>query len=204
MRLDVGLPEQLEKPYADHGSRRAGNPHDETPGYGLSHAGLHLAGLYIQACPAPAYRAEWANAAPGSLTVTDAHTLNRDPLPFARLLEIEFREAGRDRIVAEMTVRSDLCTAGGRVHGGALMALADNTAAMGTAISLPDGAMGTTTIESKTNFVGGAALGTKLVAIAVPVHRGRQTQVWQTRIETADGRLIALVSQTQMVLYPRP
>jgi uncharacterized protein (TIGR00369 family) len=79
--------------------------------------------------------------------VTDAHTLNRDPLPFARLLEIEFREAGRDRIVAEMTVRSDLCTAGGRVHGGALMALADNTAAMGTAISLPDGAMGTTTIR---------------------------------------------------------
>jgi uncharacterized protein (TIGR00369 family) len=135
--------------------------------------------------------------------VIDAHTLNRDPLPFARLLEIEFREAGRERIVAEMTVRNELCTAGERVHGGALMALADTTAATGTAISLPDGATGTTTIESKTNFIGGAARGTKLVATAVPVHRGRQTQVWQTRIETDDGRLVAIVSQTQMVLYPR-
>jgi uncharacterized protein (TIGR00369 family) len=139
----------------------------------------------------------------GGAAMTHAETLNRDPLPLARLFGIEFREAGRDRLVAEMTVRSELCTAGERVHGGALMALADNTAAMGTALSLPDGATGTTTIESKTNFVGGAVLGTKLLAIAVPIHRGRQTQVWQTRIETEDGRLVAVISQTQMVLYPR-
>jgi 1,4-dihydroxy-2-naphthoyl-CoA hydrolase len=136
--------------------------------------------------------------------VTHIDALNRDPLPLARLLGIEFREAGRECVVAEMTVRRDLCTAGERVHGGALMALADNTAAMGTAISLPDGASGTTTIESKTNFVGRAALGTKLVATAIPLHRGRQTQVWQTRIETAEGKLVAVVSQTQMVLYPKP
>jgi 1,4-dihydroxy-2-naphthoyl-CoA hydrolase len=136
--------------------------------------------------------------------VTDANTLNRHPLPLARLMGIQFREAGRERVVAEMTVRDDLCTAGERVHGGALMALADTAAATGTAMSLPDGATGTTTIESKTNFLGGAALGTNLVAIATPIHRGRQTQVWQTRIETEAGKLVAVVAQTQMVLYPKP
>ena len=135
--------------------------------------------------------------------MTDLDTLNHHPLPLARLLGIQVREAGGERVSAAMTVREELCTAGERVHGGALMALADTTAAMGTAISLPDGATGTTTIESKTNFVGGAALGVKLVAIATPIHRGRQTQVWQTRIETEAGKLVAVVSQTQMVLYPR-
>ena len=135
--------------------------------------------------------------------MTDAHTLNSHPLPLARLMGIEFREAGRERVVAEMTVRDDLCTAGERVHGGALMALADTAAAMGTAVSLPDGALGTTTIESKTNFIGAAMLGTRLIATATPIPRGRQTQVWQTRIETEAGKLVAIVSQTQMVLYPR-
>lgn len=133
----------------------------------------------------------------------DVETLNQNPLPLAALLGIRFREAGRDRVIAEMIVRADLCTAGERAHGGALMALADNTAATGTAISLPEGATGTTTIESKTNFVGGAVLGTRLIATATPIHRGRQTQVWQTRIETEDERLLAVVSQTQMVLYPK-
>lgn len=133
----------------------------------------------------------------------DIEMLNENPLPLARLLGIRFREAGPECVIAELTVRDDLCTAGERAHGGALMALADNTAATGTALSLPEGAVGTTTVESKTNFVGAAALGTKLIAIAMPVHRGRQTQVWQTRIETEEGKLIAVTSQTQMVLYPR-
>ncbi|HEY2446029.1 MAG TPA: PaaI family thioesterase [Rhizomicrobium sp.] len=123
--------------------------------------------------------------------------------PFSTLLGIVFREAGSDCVVAEMTVREDLCTLGERVHGGALMALADTVAATGTAVSLPDGAAGTTTIESKTNFLSGAPLGAKLVATATPLHRGRQTQVWQTHIETESGRLVAVVSQTQMILYPR-
>ncbi|HEX3430685.1 MAG TPA: PaaI family thioesterase [Rhizomicrobium sp.] len=135
--------------------------------------------------------------------MTDVATLNSYSLPLARLMGIAFCEAGADRIVAAMTVRADLCTAGERAHGGALMALADTAAAMGTAISLPAGATGTTTIESKTNFLGAAAVGTRLIAIATPVHRGRQTQVWQTRIETEAGKLVALMSQTQMVLYPR-
>jgi uncharacterized protein (TIGR00369 family) len=136
--------------------------------------------------------------------MTDADTLNRHPLPLTRLLGIEFREAGHARVIAEMTVRDDLCTAGERAHGGALMALADTAAATGTAISLPEGATGTTTIESKTNFVGGAPRGTRLVATATPLHRGRQTQVWQTRIETDLGKVVAVVSQTQMILYPKP
>jgi uncharacterized protein (TIGR00369 family) len=135
--------------------------------------------------------------------MTDADTLNRHPLPLARLMGIRFREVGRDRVVTEMSVREELCTAGGRAHGGALMALADTTAATGTTISLPDGATGTTTIESKTNFIAAAASGSTLVAIATPVHRGRQTQVWQTRIETEAGKLVAIVSQTQMLLYPK-
>jgi 1,4-dihydroxy-2-naphthoyl-CoA hydrolase len=140
----------------------------------------------------------------GAAPVTDVDTLNRNPLPLARLLGIAFREAGGDRVAAEMVVRAELCTAGERVHGGALMALADTVAAMGTVISLPDGAVGTTTIESKTNFLGAAALGTRLIATAIPIHRGRQTQVWQTRIETESGKLVAVVSQSQMILYPKP
>jgi len=135
--------------------------------------------------------------------VSGADALNRAPLPLARLLGIVFREADRERVVAEMIVRADLCTAGERVHGGALMAFADTAAATGTAVSLPEGAAGTTTIESKTNFVSGAPLGATLIATATPVHRGRQTQVWQTRIETETGKLVAIVCQTQMIIYPR-
>jgi len=135
--------------------------------------------------------------------VTDVETPNRAAQPFARLLGIVFLETDRARVVAEMSIRADLCTLGERAHGGALMALADSVAATGTAISLPEGATGTTTIESKTNFLGAAPLGAKLVATAMPIHRGRQTQVWQTRIETDAGKPVALVTQTQMVLYPR-
>jgi uncharacterized protein (TIGR00369 family) len=83
------------------------------------------------------------------------------------------------------------------------MALADTAAATGTAINLPAGALGTTTIESKTNFIGAAPLGVRLIATAIPIHRGRHTQVWQTRIETESRKLVALVSQTQMILYPK-
>jgi uncharacterized protein (TIGR00369 family) len=70
---------------------------------------------------------------------------------------------------------------------------------MGTILNLPEGA-GTTTIESKTNFIGGAKEGTTVVAVATPVHRGRRTQVWQTRLQTEEGKLVAVVTQTQMVL----
>jgi 1,4-dihydroxy-2-naphthoyl-CoA hydrolase len=121
-------------------------------------------------------------------------------IPFAQLKGVTFTEAEKDRVVARMLVRADLCTLGHTIHGGAIMAFADSVGAAATMINLPDDAKGTTTIESKTNFVGGAKEGTTIVAIATPVHRGRRTQVWQTRLETEEGRLVALVTQTQMVL----
>ena len=121
-------------------------------------------------------------------------------MPFAELKGVTFVEADKDRVVAKMLVRADLCTLYKTVHGGAVMAFADSVGAAATVINLPEDAKGTTTIESKTNFIGGAKEGSTLVATATPVHRGRRTQVWQTRLETEDGKLVAVVTQTQMVL----
>lgn len=120
-------------------------------------------------------------------------------LPFAELLGIEFVVADKERVVAELTVREELCTRPAVMHGGAIMAFADTLGAAGAILNLPKGA-GTTTLESKTNFIAGAQLGARLTGEATPVHRGRRTQVWTTRIATAEGRLIAVVTQTQMVL----
>ena len=121
-------------------------------------------------------------------------------MPFAELKGVTFTEASRDKVVAEMLVRPDLCTLGHVLHGGAIMAFADSVGAAATVVNLPDDAKGTTTIESKTNFIGGAKEGSTVIATATPVHRGRRTQVWQTRLETEEGRLVAVVTQTQMVL----
>jgi 1,4-dihydroxy-2-naphthoyl-CoA hydrolase len=123
-------------------------------------------------------------------------------LPFAELLGIEFMHADKERVVAEVTVRAELCTQPAVIHGGAIMAFADTLGAAGTILNLPEGAA-TTTLESKTNFIAGAPLGTRLTGEASPVHRGRRTQVWTTRITTEEGRLVAIVTQTQMVLEAR-
>src|ERR1700693_5037102 len=120
-------------------------------------------------------------------------------LLYAELLGIEFVHAAPDRVVAELTVREALCTCPAVLHGGAIMAFADPLGATGTILNLPEGA-GTTTLESKTNFVAPAPLGTRLTGEATPVHRGRRTMIWQTRITNAEGRLVALVTQTQLVL----
>jgi len=125
--------------------------------------------------------------------------VNDTKLPFAELLGIAFVSASPDRIVAEMTVREDLCTTPAVLHGGAIMAFADTLGAMGTIVNLPQGA-GTTTVESKTNFVAPAPVGTRVIGETTPVHRGRRTMIWQTRISTSEGRLVALVTQTQLVL----
>jgi uncharacterized protein (TIGR00369 family) len=125
--------------------------------------------------------------------------VNETKLPFAELLGIEFVSVSPERIVAEMTVRQDLCTIPAVLHGGAIMAFADTLGAMGTIVNLPQGA-GTTTVESKTNFVAPAPVGTRVIGETTPVHRGRRTMIWQTRISTPEGRLIALVTQTQLVL----
>ena len=118
---------------------------------------------------------------------------------FPGLMGIEIKEASKDKIIASMRVRPDLCTAGGICHGGAYMALADTLGAIGTVVNLPPNTR-TTTIESKTNFLGAAAVDTHVTAESVPLHRGRTTQVWQTTIKSEAGKLCAIVMQTQMVL----
>ncbi len=122
------------------------------------------------------------------------------PLPFAQMLGVEFVSVAPDAVEARMVVRRDLCTLGGFAHGGAIMSFADTLGGAAAFVSLPEGAKGTTTLESKTNFVAGAPLGSTLVGRCTPVHRGRRTQVWQTRVESEEGKLIALVTQTQMTL----
>jgi len=125
--------------------------------------------------------------------------LRETPLPFAALLGIDYTSATPERVTAELTVRDDLCTRPAILHGGAIMAFADTLGAAATILNLPAGA-GTATIESKTNFVAPAPLGAKVSGETTPVHRGRRTMVWQTRVTTEAGRLVALVTQTQMVL----
>jgi 1,4-dihydroxy-2-naphthoyl-CoA hydrolase len=114
------------------------------------------------------------------------------------LLGLRVMEATPERVVAELTIRDDLRTVGGALHGGTLMALADTVGAVGTVINLPPGAT-TTTLESKTNFFAAGRDGL-VRAEATPLHRGKRTQVWQTRITDESGRLLSLTTQTQMVL----
>jgi uncharacterized protein (TIGR00369 family) len=116
----------------------------------------------------------------------------------AELLGIRFVEASPDRVVAELSYRAALTTAGGSLHGGTLMALADTVGAAATVLNLPPGAS-TTTLESKTNFLGASRSGT-VRAEATPLHRGKRTMVWQTRVTDEVGRLLSLTIQTQMVL----
>ena len=120
-------------------------------------------------------------------------------LPFAQLMGVEITAAEKDRVEGRLLVRDDLCTAGGILHGGAMMAFADSLGAVGAFLNITPGVR-TTTLESKTNFIGAAPVGTKLVGEATPLHRGRTTQIWETRISTAEGKLIAKVTQTQIVL----
>ncbi|MCO5089144.1 MAG: PaaI family thioesterase [Methylobacteriaceae bacterium] len=123
-------------------------------------------------------------------------------MPLARLMGIRLVEQTPDRVVAEMEVREDLCTTNSILHGGAYMAFADTIGAVATVLNLPAGA-GTTTVESKTNFISAIRAGEVARAECTPVHRGKTTQVWTTRILRPDGKLAAIVTQTQMVLAAR-
>lgn len=124
-----------------------------------------------------------------------------EPL-FPGLMGVRLIEVTPERVVAEMPVRADLCTGGGILHGGAYMAFADTLGAVGTIINLPAG-RGTTTTDSSTKFIAGAKLGSTVRGESVALHRGRTTMVWQTTITNADGKLCAVVTQTQLVLEPR-
>jgi 1,4-dihydroxy-2-naphthoyl-CoA hydrolase len=125
--------------------------------------------------------------------------LEQNKMPFAELLGIRILSAAPERLTAEMVVRDDLCTQPPVLHGGAVMAFADSLGGYATMLNLADGAS-TTTIESKTNFLAPAPVGTTVSGECTALHRGRRTMVWQTRITNAQGRLLAIVTQTQMVL----
>jgi uncharacterized protein (TIGR00369 family) len=124
------------------------------------------------------------------------------PLPFARLMGVTIVSVAPDLVVGELVVREDLCTRPAVLHGGATMAFADTVGAVATVANLPDG-MTTTTIESKTNFFSGIPLGDTARAECTPLHKGRTTMVWQTKITRGDGKLAALVTQTQLVMPKR-
>jgi 1,4-dihydroxy-2-naphthoyl-CoA hydrolase len=121
-----------------------------------------------------------------------------DPL-FPGLMGVRLVGVAPDRVVAKMEVRPGLCTTGGILHGGAYMAFADTLGAVGTILNLPAGKR-TATTDSSTKFIAGARVDTTVTAESVALHRGRTTMVWQTSIRNADGKLCAVVTQTQLVL----
>ncbi|HEY0886471.1 MAG TPA: PaaI family thioesterase [Ramlibacter sp.] len=118
---------------------------------------------------------------------------------FPGLMGVKLVEMTPERVVAHLAVRPDLCTAGGIMHGGAYMAFADTLGAIGTVVNMERGKR-TTTTDSSTKFIGGAKAGTTVVGESIPLHRGRTTQVWQTSIRTMEGKLCAVVTQTQLIL----
>ena len=118
---------------------------------------------------------------------------------FPGAMGVRLIEVAPERVVAEMRVRPDLCTAGGILHGGAYMAFADTLGAVGTLVNLPDGKR-TSTTDSSTKFIGGAKVGSTVTGESVALHRGRTTMVWQTSIRSEQGKLCAVVTQTQLVL----
>ena len=123
-------------------------------------------------------------------------------LPFANLMGITLLSATPDLVIGELRVREDLCTRPNVLHGGAIMAFADTIGAVATVANLKEGET-TTTIESKTNFFAAIPLGDTARAECSALHKGRSTMVWQTKITRGDGRLCAVVTQTQMVLKAR-
>lgn len=125
-----------------------------------------------------------------------------EPLPFAKLVGLEVISTSPESVVGELKVREELCTRPAVLHGGAIMAFADTLGAIATVLNLPAGAT-TTTIESKTNFFAAVPLGDVARGECTPLHRGRTTMVWQTRITRGDGKLAAVVTQTQLVITAR-
>ena len=118
---------------------------------------------------------------------------------FPGLMGVRLTSLAPDRVTAELQVRADLCTSGGILHGGAYMAFADTLGAVGTVLNLAEGQR-TTTTDSSTKFIAGAKLGSTVFGESTALHRGRTTQVWQTLLRNADGKLCAVVTQTQLIL----
>jgi uncharacterized protein (TIGR00369 family) len=133
-------------------------------------------------------------------TSTRNFTMDPDEQPpFARFMGMRITQISPDRVTAELPVTEQLVNRNNVLHGGAVMALADNLGGTAAVANLPPGAS-TATIESKTNFFASIAIGDVAYAECTPLHRGRTTTVWQTRITRGDGRLAAIVTQTQLVM----
>jgi len=122
-----------------------------------------------------------------------------EPLPFAKLMGVSVISVTPDLVIGELKVTDELCTRPAVLHGGATMAFADTIGAVATVANLKEGES-TTTIESKTNFFAAIPRGDTARAECTPLHKGRTTMVWQTKITRGDGKLAAIVTQTQMVL----
>jgi 1,4-dihydroxy-2-naphthoyl-CoA hydrolase len=127
----------------------------------------------------------------------------RELMPFAALIGAEILQASPALVLGQMEWAPERCTAGGLLHGGALMAMADGQGGVCAFLNLPEGSLGTATIESKTNFMRGVRDGV-VTARTRPLHRGRTTIVIETEIAREDGGLVAKVTQTQAFNYPRP
>lgn len=127
--------------------------------------------------------------------------LNRNMPGLMKFLGIELVSAELDRLEARLTARAELENGSGILHGGAYMSFADYLGGLGTHLNLPKGT-GTATIESKTNFFRPTPIGGVVIGVATPIHKGRSTMVWQTQLTDPDGKLLAIVTQTQMVLAP--
>ena len=126
--------------------------------------------------------------------------INQQP-SFTALLGLQLRTVTPEEVIADLEVRPDLSRVGGIAHGGVVMAFADTLGAIAASVNVPEGAT-SITLESKTNLLAPAVTGTTITGRAEPLHRGRRTSVWQTRITNADGRLLAQTTQTQLVVDP--
>lgn len=131
-----------------------------------------------------------------------AAAFNENNAPFARMIGVRMTLVTRDRLEAELLVTPDHCTIPATMHGGAMMAFADNMGGCGAFLNMPEGMM-TTTVESKTNFLRPIPVGQKALAVTTPVHMGKSLQVWKTEISREDGKLAAIVTQTQIILPMR-
>jgi 1,4-dihydroxy-2-naphthoyl-CoA hydrolase len=125
-----------------------------------------------------------------------------DLIPFAAVVGIELLDAGPELVRGRIEWKPERCTAGGVLHGGAIMALADNCGGVCAFLNLPEGARGTATVESKTNFLRAVRDGA-ITATTRPLHKGRTLIVLETTVEREDGKLAAKVTQTQAYHYPR-
>lgn len=128
-----------------------------------------------------------------------AAAFNESNAPFAKMIGVKMTLATKERLEAEILVTPDHCTIPAAMHGGAMMAFADNMGGCGAFLNMPEGMM-TTTVESKTNFLRPVPVGQKAIAVTTPVHIGRSLQVWKTEISREDGKIAAIVTQTQMIL----